>query len=167
MDRIKKIEQQLQEIIEQQNKIIEKIRSTKESKKWKLKGREEYWSVSCGGEVVKYVNLNSSEDKWRVNQGNCFKTRKEAQKYLDNLKTKMELKVIAEELNNGEEIDWESKKQLKYCIWYDAMRDKMEDDNTLQFINPSQIYCLDGYFLDEAIKRIGKKRLINMIKSGV
>ena len=105
-------------------------------------------------------------DFHRYNIGNCFKTEQEAEDYKENLLTKQELKDLALGLNVDAKIDWSNTLQHKYQISLD------KDDTLYQsFLNSSpalgQVYCLDQNFLEIAKKRIGKKKLIKLIKSGI
>lgn len=128
-------------------------------------------------ELYIYVDSNMSirydiwkgclADKFRYAQGNCFKTSEEAQEYLDNLKTKGELKLLAEELNKGRIIDWENVLQDKYLLSFDNNTEKLRQHPFVITECQSAIYCLDKNFLKVAKERIGEERLIKMIKSGV
>ncbi len=111
---------------------------------------------------------NNVTHQFLYKSGNYFKTQEEAQEYLDNITTKAELKVLAEELNEGKVIDWDDFSQRKYymCANYQLINKLyFGEETTTQ--TAGVIYFLDSNFLDEAINRIGEERLIKMIKSGV
>jgi hypothetical protein len=145
---------------------LEKQQSKQENKKWKPKSGETYFYIDCMGEVSKRESQESYYDKWRVSQGNYFKTKEQAKQHLENLKTKAELKELMEELNGDKIIDWENPDQKKYYIYY-SYPGEMLQTMCLNDMKSMDIYCLDKDFLNKAIKKIGEKRLINMIKSEV
>lgn len=155
--------QELEQKYEELGKEIEKLKNEKKGKRWKPDCGEEYY-VGLFGSVCKLKWNNCPEDNYLYSQGNCFKTRHEAEEHLENLKTKAELRALAEELNGDEVIDWNDGEQWKYCIFYTS---RIASDERCTCQSQGAIYCLDPDFLDKAIKRIGEERLIKMIKSGV
>jgi hypothetical protein len=145
---------------------LEKQQSKQENKKWQPKSGETYFFIDGRGDIEKCEYCESYYDKWRVSQGNCFKTQEEIEQHLENLKTKAELRQLAETLNCYRKINWENPDQKKYYIYY-SYPGEMLQTMCLNDMKSMDIYCLDKDFLNKAIKKIGEKRLIDMIKSGV
>lgn len=145
----------------------EKEQPKQKNKKWVPQIDGVYYMVDNGGGIQELDWEDMEYDQWRLSQGNCFETEEQAEQYLENLKTKAELKALADELNGDEVIDWIDESQKKFNIYYDyamfELRQKEMCDNRSQ----GTIYCLDSKFLKEAIDRIGEERLIEMIKAGV
>mgnify|MGYP000816198308 FL=1 len=156
--------QELEKKYEELGKEIEKLKNQKKGKRWKPDCGEEYYFIGLFGGVCEFSWNNCPQDNYLYSQGNCFKTRHEAEEHLENLKTKAELRALAEELNGDEVIDWNDGEQWKYCIFYTS---RIASDERCTCQSQGAIYCLDPDFLDKAIKRIGEERLIKMIKSGV
>lgn len=156
--------QELEQKYEELGREIEKLKNEKKGKRWKPACGEEYYFIGLFGSVCNFSWNNGHEDNYLYSQGNCFKTRHEAEEHLENLKTKAELRALAEELNGDEVIDWNDGEQWKYCIFYTS---RIASDERCTCQSQGAIYCLDPDFLDKAIKRIGEERLIKMIKSGV
>jgi hypothetical protein len=96
-----------------------------------------------------------------------YKTMEEAKEYRYNLRTKMELKQLAEELNNGEPLDWTNDNQIKYSIAYDHNAKQLRQTFETSYQFSGSIYCLDEDFLDKALEKINEDLLVDMIKSGV
>lgn len=159
--------QELEQKYEELGKEIEKLKNEKKGKRWKPDKGEEYYFVSHFGDTHCTTWLDANSDNFRYQQDNCFTTEKKAQEHLENLKTKGELRVLAEELNGGEVINWETLCQYKYHLYCDNRKDNLEQDYNNQFQKQGIIYCLDPDFKDKAIDRIGEERLIKMIKAGV
>lgn len=127
---------------------------------WKPKVGEEYWYVyDCEGPIVEAIWDNRDIDNNRYYLNNCFKTEKGAEQHLENLKTEVELRQLAEKLNGNEEIDWEDIFQEKNYLVYDFDEDDINDDYTCSYLQAHQIYCLNKKFKDKAIKKIGKEKL--------
>ena len=66
---------------------------------------------------------------------------------------------LADELNNGEKIDWNDGSQCKYSIYYSYEIDTLQRHCSFRCKDLGQIYCLDGNFKDKAIEKIGEDRL--------
>lgn len=61
-----------------------------EPKRWKPELGEEYWVADSFGDIVEWGWMDGDADNYHHQQGNCFKTEKEAesyQEYLDALAT--------------------------------------------------------------------------------
>ncbi|MCD7740340.1 MAG: hypothetical protein LUH11_03220 [Candidatus Gastranaerophilales bacterium] len=135
---------------------------------WQPKKGDCYYYIDDCGKAAFDKWHNDYIDRFRYAQNNSYRTIKEAGEYLNNLNIKGELRLLAEELNNGEVIDWDDWMQPKYYIGYQSFPDNILSIFYVLTIKcQSVIYCLNENFLDEAKKRIGEDRLIKMIKSGV
>lgn len=133
--------------------------------KWKPKIGEEYWYFYDWGDyIAKSIWTNRNRDNYRYYLNICFKTRKEAEQHLENIKTEAELRQLAEELNNGEKFDWEDTEQEKYYLYYDGEDEEVYGDFSYIAKFPKQIYCLRKNFKDKALEQIGKERIINYLK---
>ena len=159
--------QELEQKYEELGKEIEKLKNEKKGKRWKPDCGEKYYYLGLFGHVGELKWENCFEDQYLYSQGNCFKTEQEAKEQSENLKTKAELRALAEELNGDEVIDWENFTQSKYHLYVNKENMKLSIlfNDCLQF--QGAIYCTDQDFKNKAIKRIGEERLIKMIKSGV
>ena len=158
--------QELEKKYEELGKEIEKLKNEKKGKRWKPDKNDDYYVIRHGRIMFDCNKIQKVTD-WDYSQGNCFKTRHEAEEHLENLKTKAELRALAEELNGDEVIDWNDGEQWKYCIFYTSRGNYIDRDEMCTCQNQGATYCLDPDFLDKAIERIGEERLIKMIKSGV
>lgn len=159
--------QELEQKYEELGREIEKLKNQKKGKRWKPAPCEKYYSISAAGYIKDLSWGNDSTDRYLYSQNNCFQTKEEAEEHLENLKTKAELRALAEELNGDEVIDWEDGEQWKYCIFYTSRGNYIDSDEMCACQSQGAIYCLDPTFKDKAIERIGEERLIKMIKSGV
>ena len=130
-----------------------------ESKAWKPKQGETYYYVENVGEVLGDCNTNHEVDKNRINLGNCFKTKEEAEHMVEKLKVINELKNFALE-NNAEEIDWKNLKQVKWAIAYSRIYKNLElnDWRNTQF-SSSNIYFTSKEITQKAIETIGEDRI--------
>ena len=129
------------------------------SKVWKPKERDPYYYVGNDGIVLEDCNTNHGIDEGRINLGNCFKTKEEAEHMVEKLKVINELKNFALE-NNEEEIDWNNLSQRKYVIIYDP-----EDQNVdvycywrTQYL-PFNIYFTSKEITQKAVETIGVDRI--------
>lgn len=159
--------QELEKKYEELGKKIERLKQAKSSKRRKPEWKKSYYYIDSATNIGESVWSNTVPDNFRYSQNNCFKTEQEAQEHLENLKTKGELRLLAEELNEDEVIDWNDDDQDKYFIQYDFHLKMLMREYNCDVQNQGTIYCLNETFLDKAINHIGEERLIKMIKSGV
>jgi uncharacterized protein YlzI (FlbEa/FlbD family) len=147
--------------------IWDKLNNNEQNKKWQPQEQESYYYINSLGQIWGEIYAEAHEDLWRKMNGNCFPTREQADQYLENLKTKAELKALADELNGDEVIDWEDCNQDKYYLTYNGKDNHISCSLAEVCMISGNIYCLSEYFISKAIDRIGEQRLINMIKAGV
>ena len=158
--------QELEQKYEELGKEIEKLKNEKKGKRWKPDKNDDYYVIRHGRIIFDCNKIQEVTD-WDYSQGNCFQTKEEAEEYLENLKTKAELRALAEELNGDEVIDWSNAEQYKYCINYLDAEGCLSFNRSTVYKLQGVIYCLVSNFRVKAIERIGEERLIKMIKSGV
>ena len=129
------------------------------SKVWKPKEKELYFYYDSEGLIYESISSEGSIDKNRLEFGNCFKTRKEAEHMAEKLKVINELKNFALE-NNGAEIDWKNHKQVKWTIAYQHISKELElnDWRNTQFPS-SNIYFTSKEITQKAIETIGEDRI--------
>lgn len=131
--------------------------------RWQPAEGEIYYYITSWGEV-KPTSWGDTTGKFHYAQNNCFKTEEEAEEQLKNLETKGELRLLSKELNK-KIIDWKDCNQVKFYLA--VLKERLFCPNTCFSRYGGMVYCLDGNFYNIAIERIGKERLIKMIKSGV
>ena len=110
---------QLQETIDELKERIERL----EKENAKLKGKtswepmsgEEYYAVEAG-KISQYENIHQGLVDDAIAAGNCFKTRAEAEEFLEWLKAR---KTLLDD-TNGFKPDWEDREQTKSYVYYDA-----------------------------------------------
>ena len=159
MENLEELERKYEEL----GKEIERIKKAK-NKRWRAEESEEYYCVNTTGKIKYFTENNDAVDGYYYKIRNYFKTREEAQRHLDNINTYYELMDLAEELNNGEEIDWKDNSQKKYILYFDTARENIEKGYYNNSKDIGQIYCIDENFLEKAKERIGEERLINLFK---
>ena len=96
--------------------------------------------------------------------GLAFKTKEQIKTKLFQLKIEQRMRVIAEELNDGVELDWDNIGKFKYCLGYDV-EEKKPWLLPCNLIKSNDIYCLSDQFLSTCIERIGEQELIKYYKS--
>ena len=150
----------LQELKQKYKELGEEIERLEKKKRWRAKPGETYYFIGSYLLDVWCCNSDGSKnDTLCYELGNYFKTKEEAQEVADKIKTYIELKQLAEELNGDEEIDWKDKNQNKYYIFYSYTHDRLLQDNWKTIQYQGTIYCLDKNFKEKAIEKIGEERL--------
>ena len=163
-----KIEKLSEEIILTTDKLKKELdeceKSGKVNKRWRAEKYESYYYVDSDLFVEEHTERDIEEDDNRYQIHNYFVTREEAEKVAEKIKIYIELKDLAEELNEGEEIDWENEYQAKYYIYNCNENKTLECNASYCCEEIGQIYCLNKDFLEIAIERIGEERLLKLFE---
>ena len=164
-NKIEDLEKQLAEVKEQVNSIEDE--EIKNCVRWKPERTELYYFIDNDGDILSETWEDYSNEKFRFNTGNCFKTEQEAKDYKENLLTKQALKDLALELNEMERVDWDNYEQWKFYIYFNYSKNQLCTHFHSMGQNLLMIYCLNKDFLTIAKDRIGEEKLIKLIKSGI
>lgn len=155
---------ELKKKYEELGKEIKRLENEKKNKRWRAEQEKEYFYIEESGYINEVIEYFDRVDDFNYKTRNYFKTEEEAQRHLDNINTYYELMDLAEELNEGEEIDWENLHQIKYSITYDSDDKKIFSTSNIVIKNLGQIYCLNKNFLEVAKQKIGEERLESLFK---
>lgn len=148
------LEQELEQKIEQLQKQLDELKKVKE-KKWIPAENELYYFVSDNLEVHNADNTNRSFfDIPRIEIGNCFKTKEEAQFVSDKIKYTLMFKHYVEEHN--EPLDWEDVHQPKWFIYYNYTMHYVDYDIYIKEKQQGSIYATSKQIIEDAIAYIGK-----------
>lgn len=141
------------------NTLQEDWEVVKEGKVWKPEKDGHYCYYNDTGHVYESCYDGDSTDKNRLEFGNCFKTKEEAEHMAEKLKVINELKNFALE-NNEEEINWNNNNQEKHIIVYDYELQRVKTDlwYYTQYI-PFNICFTSKEIAQEAIKTISEYRI--------
>lgn len=166
MNKIQELQEQLNKIQEELTYLRAEQEKPKTPKRWRADDDIMYYRIIPNGEIAQDKEECSIVDNFQYATGNYFRTKKEAEDYKDRLLVHQELKDIALELNNGEEIDWSCYEQSKYKLIVN------EINNTIEYIcnsceKDTSIYCLRNIFVNVATERIGRDRLKNYLMKGI
>lgn len=115
--------------------------------------------------LINFVKATNNLFKAEVEKNNEEEAEDSIRLILENLDTFYQLAKIAAELNNGEKIDWNNYEQDKYSIFYSHDIHSIDYSVSNASQEMGQIYCVKKTFYDEAIKRIGKPKLIDLFKA--
>lgn len=165
-EKVKEIEN-LKDRINNLTKEVEELLALakqKENKRWRANSKNKYYFINDYEEIDFIDERNCIDDDYRYKTRNYFKTKQEAQELLEKINTYWELADLAEELNEGKEINWENEGQYKYYIDIDKTIDSLTLNSGVIWKHLGQIYCLNEDFLEVAKARIGKERLIKLFK---
>ena len=162
MTTIQELEQNISSIKEELSKLEEKLKTFKSGV-----GRQ----MPKNGDTYYFINFKSYKDRWandsfdqqRFNSYNYFKTEEEAQKEIDRRLIKAKLNEIANRLNGGQVINWDSAIQRKYYLNSDSGALNL----SFSLINKMEgtTYCLSEDFLEVAVDEIGEQELFDYMKN--
>ena len=160
MDNLEEIKKQISEL---QNKVNKLENQEKEkNKRWRARINDTYFFVDDSGDLVTCREYNEYGDNYRYKTRNYFATYEEAEEYKEVMNTYYDLMDLANELNNGEKIDWYDDRQQKFYIYFDFKANKLDEGYIYRLKEISQIYCLDEDFLEKAIEKIDEGKLIKL-----
>lgn len=142
---------------------IERLEKSK-TKRWRAeKGGVFFW-IDSNNDTWICCEDNCIADDKRYKSGNYFKTEEEAQAEAERRIIYQELSDLALELNNGVEIDWKNRGQQKYSLVYDYENEFVDWTGNVSSRVCGTVYCLNRYFRQKAIERIGEERLEKLLK---
>ena len=162
MDNLEEIKKQISELQSKVAKLEDESKEEKKGKRWRARINNPYFYVDDFGEVDGCHEYNEYGDNYRYKTRNYFATYEEAEEYKEVMNTYYDLMDLAEELNNGEKIDWNDNQQCKYTIYYRFKCDTLDDGIAYVCKEFGQIYCLDEDFIEKAIEKIGKDKLTKL-----
>ena len=165
MNNLEELKKEYKELKKKYEKLGEEIkRLEKENKRWRAKiNEDDYYYMDSLGYIYNEIEENEKRDDFRYKTRNYFKTEEEAQRHLEKINTYYDLMDLAEELNNGEIIDWNNDKR-KHYIYYDFTDYELKTDYCYHYKDLGQIYCLNEDFLEIALEKIGEERLEKLFK---
>jgi len=99
-----------------------------------------------------------------IKYGNAFKTSEQADFRLFQLEVEQQMRVIAEKLNDGEQVDRFNTQQEKYYIYYNYDRSRLEQERSY-YLGGRDILCTSFIFINECIDTIGEKELVAYFES--
>lgn len=157
-----------QEILREIHKAEEHLANMKEAlnkhkyERWKPEIGENYFYLLGNLKPFPFKNCGEDNDTEAIENFNCFRTKKEAEKEAEKILVRRMLEDIAKRLNGDVVIDWLNGGQLKYHILLcvGSIRQECSCVNKIQ----GTIYCLNKCFLDVAIQEIGEERLTKYLR---
>lgn len=172
MNKIEELEKEFENLVDEFEKKLEDLKkrfdecekSEKENKRWRAEKDEEYYFFSNNLNVCSTTEEFLGIDDAKFEIHNYFKTQEEAEKVAEKIKIYIELKDLAEALNEGVEIDWNNCRQWKHCIYKDNDTNKIYSESCYSRKYFGTIYCLNSDFLEIAIERIGEERLMKLFE---
>ena len=166
MTTIQELEQNISNIKEELSKLEEKLKTFKlrVGRQMPEKGDIYYFLGGARTSVFEDKWANDSYDQQRFNSYNYFKTEEEAQREIDRRLIKAKLNEIANRLNGGQVIQWNSAIQRKYYLNLDT---GVSLGLSFSLINKMEgtTYCLSEDFLEVAVDEIGEQELFDYMKN--
>lgn len=166
MTTIQELEQNISSIKEELSKLEEKLKTLKSrvGRQMPENGDIYYFIGGVRASVFENKWTNDSYDQQRFNSYNYFKTEEEAQREIDRRLIKAKLNEIANRLNGGQVIKWDSAIQRKYCLNLDSEESSLHLNFSIIDKIEGVTYCLSQDFLEVAADEIGEECLVKYIK---
>jgi hypothetical protein len=165
-EKFENMKKQIKESMSKLEQMLEDLKSMEDIEpEKKIRFRcgllDRYWYADAYGDVRNTPDDNAEFDDFNYKTGNYFETEQEARDYKERLLITQELKDLALELN-VEKFDWNDNDMKKYTLRYDTQLKEIKQRQSYQTIYQGIIYCTNENFLDEALKRIGKDKLLKL-----
>lgn len=158
-DELRQELQEAQDALERAQKKLKEFEENNVKKYgwWKPEHNDGYYYIDSDGCVKHDTHNNVEIDHMRVEDLNCFKTRKEAE--LERLKIVINRQIqdIALRLNKGKKINWSNYHQIKYFIAIIEMDNgtcQVEQGTVVTNGRIDKAYCLDMHFADVVEKEL-------------
>lgn len=167
MTTIQELEQNISSIKEELSKLEEKLKTFKPrvGRQVPENGDIYYFIGGARASVFEDKWANDSYDQQRFNSYNYFKTEEEAQREIDRRLIKAKLNEIANRLNGGQVIKWDSAIQRKYYLNLDNEESSLHLNFSIIDKMEGTTYCLSEDFLEVAVDEIGEQELFDYMKN--
>lgn len=156
-EQIKQEIEDAQKALERAQKKLAKLENSKKYGWWQPDKDDSYYYIDSEGYVSDTTYNNVELDHMKVENLNCFKTKKEAE--LERLKIVIHRKIqdIALRLNRGRKIDWSKYYQNKYFAEITEMSNgtcQVEQGSVVTNGRIDKAYCVDVHFADVVEKEL-------------
>lgn len=138
-------------------RLVEKSNEPKRKVRFPERG-EEYYYLESTNDVGYDLWTNNTSNNLRLNMGNIFKTKKEAEFAAEKQKVIVELQRYAIE-HNERDIDWNDGNEHKYNIIYEHNFNRLRIFSTFNRQYIGQIYFTSVEIAKNAIREIGEDRI--------
>ena len=167
MTTIQELEQNISSIKEELSKLEEKLKAFKPrvGRQMPENGDIYYFIGGARASVFEDKWANDSYDQQRFSSYNYFKTEEEAQREIDRRLIKAKLNEIANRLNDGQVIQWNSAIQRKYYLDLDSEESSLHLNFSIIDKIEGVTYCLSEDFLEVAVDEIGEQELFDYMKN--
>ena len=167
MTTIQELEQNISSIKEELSKLEEKLKTLKPRAGRQMPENGDIYYFIGGARTDVFENkwTNDPYDQQRFNSYNYFKTEEEAQKEIDRRLIKAKLNEIANRLNDGQVIQWNSAIQRKYYLNLDSEESSLHLNFSIIDKIEGVTYCLSEDFLEVAVDEIGEQELFDYMKN--
>lgn len=152
LNKIEELKDTINKATNEINELKNQVDNIKEKENvWKPIGGDKYYLITNYGQIWEKVFDNNEYCARRYDIGNCFKTKKEAERKVFEIQLHRKLELFALE-NNEEEIDWNNADN-KYYIYYDYI-DKYLQISIRNYIKPfdSNVYFSSEELANKAIE---------------
>ena len=122
-----------------------------ETKRWKPSVGEKLWYVDDWGDIDWYYWADTKSGNWHYNQGNCFKTKEEADEYKKYLEAYARIKQ-----SSSFEPDWKDEYQDKWAIYYSYIAKELDFSRSTYCQYPVPAYYATEEEAELAIKDYGE-----------
>lgn len=131
------------------------------NKRWRAEENAVYYFTTDTGKVGVSREYLMDVDNIRYDTHNYFKTKEEAEEYIDVLEIKRQLMKFADEHN--EPIDWDELNKPKRYLYLTRPTDEIVIGNTYREKIPEIIYFSSAAIAHQAIGTIGKDNIIKYL----
>lgn len=117
---IQQMEQTVEQLLSKAEELKQQIEKAKKEDVWPKIG-DKYWLVDCIAGVIFHYWQGDTYDKSAMKFGNVYKTKEDAESYVQKRMIQVELETLAKKAwkEVNEQVNWTDAHQSKYHIYYD------------------------------------------------
>ena len=158
---IEQMEQNIAQLLakaEEMKTLVEKAKNTK--KEWPQIG-DKYWVVDCTAGVVFHYWQDDTYDKNAMKFGNIYKTKEDAENYVQKRLIQVELETLAKKSwkDVNEQVNWTDVYQDKYHIYYNYIEKEFGASPNSVCQHIGQVFFPTKESAMNAVETISEKRL--------
>lgn len=157
------LEDNLDFLREEFKSVKEQQKEPPKPKRWRAERGGGYFYLDSANVIQPYYDYGATDDDFRFNSRNYFRTEAEAEAKQELNEIEMELVQLIAEINDGWVADWEDKEETKYYLTIIRNTELHFAFAEVVKFMPEKFYCKRRFLACE-IDKIGEERLIKYLR---
>jgi hypothetical protein len=158
---IQQMEQTVEQLLAKAEELKQQIEKAKEQEDVWPKDGDKYWFALSNADVDNSTWNCGEVDEYRMMFGNTYKTKEDAENYVQKRLVQVELETLAKKAwkESCKQTDWTNERQSKYHVYYDYIDKEFIVTANSSCQNIGQVFFPTEESASNAIETISEERL--------